>query len=81
MFTPSFTPRGEHYLLFRRMAGRTWNIFTPREQNYPLEDNFAPGIEVKNGPQGFVMQSVPYIRDAIASYYGAIHGILVRVTR
>jgi hypothetical protein len=27
------------------------------------------------------MQSVPYIRDAIASYYGAIHGILVRVTR
>jgi hypothetical protein len=29
MFTPSFTPRGEHYLLFRRMEGRTEN-FTPR---------------------------------------------------
>jgi hypothetical protein len=28
-FTPSFTPRGEHSLLFRRMEGRTEN-FTPR---------------------------------------------------
>jgi hypothetical protein len=26
MFTPSFTPRGEHSLLFRRMEGRTENI-------------------------------------------------------
>jgi hypothetical protein len=29
MFTPSFTPRGEHSLLFRRMEGQTEN-FTPR---------------------------------------------------
>jgi hypothetical protein len=29
MFTPSFTPRGEHSLLFRRMEGRSEN-FTPR---------------------------------------------------
>jgi hypothetical protein len=29
MFTPSFTPRGQHSLLFRRMEGRTEN-FTPR---------------------------------------------------
>jgi hypothetical protein len=42
MFTPLFTPRGEHSLLFRRMEGRTEN-FTPREQNSPLGDNFAPG--------------------------------------
>jgi hypothetical protein len=28
-FTPSFSPRGEHFLLFRRMEGRTEN-FTPR---------------------------------------------------
>jgi hypothetical protein len=28
-FTPSFTPRGEHSLLFKRMEGRTEN-FTPR---------------------------------------------------
>jgi hypothetical protein len=28
-FTPSFIPRGEHSLLFRRMEGRTEN-FTPR---------------------------------------------------
>jgi hypothetical protein len=29
MFTPSFTPRGEHSVLFRRMEGQTEN-FTPR---------------------------------------------------
>jgi hypothetical protein len=28
-FTPLFTPRGEHSLLFRRMEGQTEN-FTPR---------------------------------------------------
>jgi hypothetical protein len=61
MFTPSFTPRGEHSLLFRRMEGQTENftpgeIFAPRGQNLPLGDNFAPGVKVcprgkvKNGP-------------------------------
>jgi hypothetical protein len=55
-FTPSFTPRGEHYLLFKRMEGRTEN-FTPRGQihpwvtNSPLGSKFAPRGEVKNGPQ------------------------------
>jgi hypothetical protein len=29
MFNPSFTPRGEHALLFGRMEGQTEN-FTPR---------------------------------------------------
>jgi hypothetical protein len=29
MFTPSFTPRGEQSLLFRRMEGQTDN-FTPK---------------------------------------------------
>jgi hypothetical protein len=28
-FTPSFTPKGEHSVLFRRMEGQTEN-FTPR---------------------------------------------------
>jgi hypothetical protein len=54
MFTPSFTPRGEHSLLFRRMGGQTENFtpgdnFTPRGQNSPwgtnspLGSKFAPG--------------------------------------
>jgi hypothetical protein len=33
-FTPLFTPRGEHSLLFRRIEGRTEN-FTPRGQLHP----------------------------------------------
>jgi hypothetical protein len=43
MFTPSFTPRGEHSPLFRGIEGRTEN-FTPG-------DNFTPMGEVKNGPE------------------------------
>jgi hypothetical protein len=49
MFTPSFTPMGEHSLLFRRMEGRIENFttlgdkFNPRGQNSTLGDNFAPG--------------------------------------
>jgi hypothetical protein len=51
MFTPSFTPRGEHSLLFRRMEDRSENFipgddFTPRRQNSSLGDNFASGIKV-----------------------------------
>jgi hypothetical protein len=47
MFTPPFTPRGEHYLLFRRMEGQTEN-FTPRDlpprgQSSILGDYFVPG--------------------------------------
>jgi hypothetical protein len=49
MFTPSFILRGEHSLLFRRMAGRTEN-FTPRGQLRPWGSKFAPKGEVKNGP-------------------------------
>jgi hypothetical protein len=55
MFTPSFTPRGEHSLLFRRMEGRTGN-FTPgdnlptRGQNSPLGSKFVPRVKVKNRP-------------------------------
>jgi hypothetical protein len=47
MFTPSFAPRGEHSLLFRRMEGQADN-FTPRDnftlrgQNSPVGENFAP---------------------------------------
>jgi hypothetical protein len=34
MITPSFTPRGEHSRLFRRMEGQTEN-FTPRTKLTP----------------------------------------------
>jgi hypothetical protein len=37
MFTPLFSPRGEHSLSFRRMEGWT--------ENLPLGDNFAPGSQ------------------------------------
>jgi hypothetical protein len=51
MIIPSFTPRGEHSRLFRRMEGQTENSppddnFSPRGQNSPLGDNFAPGVKV-----------------------------------
>jgi hypothetical protein len=45
MFTPSFTPRGEHSLLFRRMEGWTYN-FAPKGQNSPLGYNFTPGVKL-----------------------------------
>jgi hypothetical protein len=62
MFTPLFTPRGEHSLLFRRMEGRTENFtpsgitsplgdkFHPLGTTSPLGSKFAPKGEVKNGP-------------------------------
>jgi hypothetical protein len=50
MFTPSFTPRDKHALLFRRMEGQTEN-FTPRRQTSSLRAKFTPRGEVKNGPQ------------------------------
>jgi hypothetical protein len=48
IFTHSFTPRGEHSLLFRRIVERTENLppgdnFTPLGQSSFLGDNFAPG--------------------------------------
>jgi hypothetical protein len=51
MFTPSFTPMGEHSLLFRKMEGQTEN-FTPRGQISTLGSKFAPRGEVKNVPLG-----------------------------
>jgi hypothetical protein len=45
MSTPSFTPKGEPSQLFRRMEGQTEN-FTPRGQNSPLGDKFAPGVNI-----------------------------------
>jgi hypothetical protein len=62
MFTPSFTPRGKHSLLFKRMKGRTENInprgklysqgtkFTPGGQLRPWRSKFSPRGEDKNGP-------------------------------
>jgi hypothetical protein len=47
-----FTPKGEHSLLFRRIKGQTENFtppgdkYTPRGQNSPLGENFAPGVKV-----------------------------------
>jgi hypothetical protein len=64
MFTTSFTLRGEHSLLFRRMEGQTEN-FTPKGITSPPGDKvlpwgitspqgskFAPRDEVKNVPLG-----------------------------
>jgi hypothetical protein len=58
MFTPSLTPRGKHYLLFRLMEWRTEN-FTSRDNftpslwgtTLPLGPKFARRGEVKNGPK------------------------------
>jgi hypothetical protein len=75
MFTPSFTPRGEHTLLFRRMEEQTENFiprglphpqetkFTPREQNSSLGSKIAPRGIVKNGLLIFRSQLVQYIGD------------------
>jgi hypothetical protein len=53
MFTPLFTPRGEHYLLLRRMEGQTEN-FAPRDDKIlPWWSKFAPRGEVKNRPMYF----------------------------
>jgi hypothetical protein len=41
IFTPSFTPRGEHSLLFRRMEGRTET--SPQVINSPLGDKVHYG--------------------------------------
>jgi hypothetical protein len=49
MFTPSFIPRGEHFLLFRRMEGQTEH-FTPRGLIHPQGTKCTPGGEVKNRP-------------------------------
>jgi hypothetical protein len=52
MLTTSFTPRGEHSLLFRRMEGKQRILpsggdnFTHRDQNSPLGDNFTPWASV-----------------------------------
>jgi hypothetical protein len=45
MFTPSFTTRGEHSLLFRIMEGRTKD-FIPMGLNSSMGDKFAPGVKV-----------------------------------
>jgi hypothetical protein len=47
MFTPSFTPRGEHSLQLRRMEGRTGNStpgeqLAPGGQRLPLNESVIP---------------------------------------
>jgi hypothetical protein len=47
MFTPSFLPRGKHYILFGRMEGRTENFiprgkFTPKGQFSSLGGQLRP---------------------------------------
>jgi hypothetical protein len=77
MFTPLFTPRGEHSLLFRRMEERTEN-FTPRGQNSPLGDKihpwgttsplgakFSPRVEVKNGPLESILKNMYIWNNAV----------------
>jgi hypothetical protein len=54
MFTPSFTPRCEHSLLFRRMEGRTefppeGTKFTPGGQLRPWGQSFPLGAKLRMG--------------------------------
>jgi hypothetical protein len=53
MFTPSFTPKGEHSLLFKRMEWRTKKPggakFTPGSQLRPWGQSLSPRAEVNNG--------------------------------
>jgi hypothetical protein len=48
MFIPSFTPRGEHSLLFRRMEGQTEN-FTPEGQIRPWGKSLPLGAKLTMG--------------------------------
>jgi hypothetical protein len=46
MFTPSFTPMGEHSLLFRRMEGRIENFTTHGDKFNPRGQNLTPGDKI-----------------------------------
>jgi hypothetical protein len=51
MFTPSFTPRGEHSTVKKNWGAHRelpspGDKFTSRGQISPLGDNFAPGVKV-----------------------------------
>jgi hypothetical protein len=54
MFTPSFTPRGEHSLLKNGGANREFHpqgiASLPGDKIHPWGSKFAPRGEVKNGP-------------------------------
>jgi hypothetical protein len=73
MFTPSFTPRGEHSLLLRRMENG--DNFTPRGQNSPLGDNLAPGAKFSSG--GKVNNGPLELRVVISNPAGVIHKVAV----
>jgi hypothetical protein len=53
-FTPSFSPRGEHSLMFRRMEGQTefhppGDNFTPRGQNSLLGPTLPLEVKLRMG--------------------------------
>jgi hypothetical protein len=54
MFTPSFTPRGEHYCV-EEWRGK--QRISPQGDNFTLGSKFAPRGEVKNEPQVFYSAS------------------------
>jgi hypothetical protein len=43
LFTPSFTPRGEPSLMFRRMKGPTESLHHWGIYSHPYGENFTPG--------------------------------------
>jgi hypothetical protein len=49
MFTPLFTPKGEHSILFIRMEGQTENYTPPQGITSPRGTKFTPRGKVKNG--------------------------------
>jgi hypothetical protein len=75
MFTSSFTPRGEHSLLLRRMEGQTENS-TPGGQLRRQGTKFTSGVtvcsrgEVKNGRRAlhtYVVVSFPAATEGVGA--------------
>jgi hypothetical protein len=60
MLAPSFTPRGEHFLLLRRMVGRTEKLTPPR-------DNFTHGPRGQNSPLGTTSPLGAKLRRSLCS--------------
>jgi hypothetical protein len=68
LFTPSFTPRGEQYLIFK--DEQSGDNFNPRGQSSPLGANFIPwgkisplGLKSKTGLATSVPSSLGYPRN------------------
>jgi hypothetical protein len=89
MFTPSFTPRGEHlHVTVKKNEGANREFhpygdnFTPRGHSSPLGSKFAPRGEVKNGhlatliiPDG-VAPAETFVPSSAAAAAAGVEGLL-----